>query len=175
MAPSRRGRCPTRLGGFEWGSAGGLAAPAISAEAEAAREVPVADGITASIRAPGLRFFVLVLAPRALAWARARLLQRPPWGLHCCGSAIRSRGHCRRSQSGRRRAARQSSVAPQAFPMEWGCSYLRRGNRSSVCNGTSNASVFVHCGCRGLNMYVVSARSRVFSSFLSTKSRLLII
>jgi hypothetical protein len=25
---------------------------------------------------------------------------------------------------------------------EWGCSYLRRGNRSSVCHGTSNASVF---------------------------------
>ena len=24
---------------------------------------------------------------------------------------------------------------------------------------------FVHCGCRGLNMYVFSARSRVFSSF----------
>jgi hypothetical protein len=60
-------------------------------------------------------------------------------------------------------------------PSEWGCSYLRRGNRSSVCNGTSNARVFVHCGCRGLNMYVISARSRVFSSFSSTKSRLLII
>jgi hypothetical protein len=45
-------------------------------------------------------------------------------------------------------------------PSEWGCSYLRRGNRSSA--GTSNASVFVHCGCRGLNMYVISARSRVF-------------
>jgi hypothetical protein len=60
-------------------------------------------------------------------------------------------------------------------PMEWGCSYLRRGNRSSVCDGTLNARVFVHCGCRGLNMYVISARSRVFSSFSSTKSRLLII
>jgi hypothetical protein len=60
-------------------------------------------------------------------------------------------------------------------PMEWGCSYLRRGNRSSICNDTLDASVFVHCGCRGLNMYVISARSRVFSSFSSTKSRLLII
>jgi hypothetical protein len=29
------------------------------------------------------------------------------------------------------------------------------GDRSSVCNGTSNASVFVHCGFRGLNMYVI--------------------
>jgi hypothetical protein len=60
-------------------------------------------------------------------------------------------------------------------PMERGCSYLRTGNRSSVCNGTLNASVFVHRGYRGLNMYVISARSRVFSSFSSTKPRLLII
>jgi hypothetical protein len=60
-------------------------------------------------------------------------------------------------------------------PIEWGCSYLQRGNRSSVCNGTLNASVFVHYGCRGLNMYVILARSRVFSSFSSTKTRLLII
>jgi hypothetical protein len=41
-------------------------------------------------------------------------------------------------------------VAPQAR----GCSYPRGRNQSSVCNGTLNASVFVHCGCRGLNMYV---------------------
>jgi hypothetical protein len=60
-------------------------------------------------------------------------------------------------------------------PIEWGCSYLRRWNRSSVCNGTLNASVFVHCGYRGLNMYVISARSRVFSSFSSTKTRLLVV
>jgi hypothetical protein len=38
-------------------------APAAGAEAEAAREVPVADGVTATIRASGLRLFVLVLAP----------------------------------------------------------------------------------------------------------------
>jgi hypothetical protein len=62
-------------------------------------------------------------------------------------------------------------VAPQAR----GRSYPRGRNRSPVCKGTLNASVFVHCGCRGLNMYVISARSRVFSSFSSTKSRLLII
>jgi hypothetical protein len=62
-------------------------------------------------------------------------------------------------------------VAPQAR----GRSYPRGRNRSSACDGTLNASVFVHCGCRGLNMYVISARNRVFSSFSSTKSRLLII
>jgi hypothetical protein len=56
-----------------------------------------------------------------------------------------------------------------------GCPYPRGRNRSSVCNGTLSAGVFVHCGCRGLNMYVVSAWSRVFSSFSSTESRLLVV
>jgi hypothetical protein len=76
-----------------------------------------------------------------------------------------------------RATARRSSVfcCSAGPPIEWGCSYPRRWNRSSVCNGTSNASVFVHFGCRGLNMYVISARSRVFSSFLSTKTRLLVV
>jgi hypothetical protein len=32
-------------------------------------------------------------------------------------------------------------VAPQAPPIVWGCSYLRRWNRSSVCNGTLSAGV----------------------------------
>jgi hypothetical protein len=62
-------------------------------------------------------------------------------------------------------------VTPQAR----GCSYPRGRNQSSVCNGTLNASVFVHCGCRGLNMYVILARSRVFSSFSSTRTRLLVV
>jgi hypothetical protein len=48
------------------------------------------------------------------------------------------------------------------------------GTGVPFCNGTLNASVFVHCGCRGLNMYVVSARSRDFSSFSSTKTRLVV-
>jgi hypothetical protein len=67
-----------RPGGFEWGSAGGQTAPVVGAEVAAAGEVLVADGITATIRAPGLRLFVLVLAPRALTWARALLQRRPP-------------------------------------------------------------------------------------------------
>jgi hypothetical protein len=78
MAPSRGGWCPTRSGGFEWGSAGEPVGPAVGAEAEAAREVPVTDGIAATIRVSGLRLFALVLAPRASVWARARLQQRPP-------------------------------------------------------------------------------------------------
>jgi hypothetical protein len=42
-------------------------------------------------------------------------------------------------------------VAPQA-PRYGGCSYPWGRNQSSVRNGTLNASVFVHCGCRGMNM-----------------------
>jgi hypothetical protein len=52
--------------------------PLLQHSREAAREVLVADGITATIRALGLRLFVLVLAPRASAWVRARLQRRPP-------------------------------------------------------------------------------------------------
>jgi hypothetical protein len=69
--------CSAHPGGSEWGSAGGQMAPAVGAEA-AAGEVLVADKITATIRARGLRLFVLVLAPRASAWARSRLQRRLP-------------------------------------------------------------------------------------------------
>jgi hypothetical protein len=68
-----------------------------------------------------------------------------------------------------------ASLPMFATPQVRGRSYPRGWNQSFVCDGTLNASVFVHCGCRGLNMYVISARSRVFSSFSSTKSRLLIV
>jgi hypothetical protein len=49
------------------------------------------------------------------------------------------------------------------------------GSASSSGGGTSNASVSVHYGFRGPNVYVTTARSRVFSSFLSTKTRLLFV
>jgi hypothetical protein len=65
-------------------------------------------------------------------------------------------------------------VAPQA-PRCGGCSYPWGRNQSSVCHGTLNASVFVHCGCRGLIMYVILARSRVVSSLSSIKTRLLVV
>jgi hypothetical protein len=71
----------------------------------------------------------------------------------------------------------RSLAGPPVFvtPQARGCSYPRGRNQSSICNGTLDASVFVHCGCRGLNMYVILARSRVFSSFPSTKTRLLVV
>jgi hypothetical protein len=63
-------------------------------------------------------------------------------------------------------ASRSSVFCHSAGPLiVWGCSYLWRWNRGSVCNGTLNADLFVHCGCRGLNMCVLLARSRVFPHF----------
>jgi hypothetical protein len=52
-------------------------APAVGAEAEAAREVPVADGITATIRASGLRSFVLVLAPSSVDVGEGKIAAAP--------------------------------------------------------------------------------------------------
>jgi hypothetical protein len=71
-------------------------------------------------------------------------------------------------------ASHPELVAPQA-PRCGGRLYPRGWDQSLVCDGTLNASVFIHCGCRGLNMYVFLARSRVFSSFSSTKTRLLVV
>jgi hypothetical protein len=48
-----------------WGSTGGQTTPVVGAEVAATEEVPVTDGISATIRAPDLWLFVLVLAPRA--------------------------------------------------------------------------------------------------------------
>jgi hypothetical protein len=39
-------------------------------------------------------------------------------------------------------ASRSSAFYRSAGPpIEWGCSYLRRWNRSSICNGTLNAGL----------------------------------
>jgi hypothetical protein len=61
-----------RPGGSEWGSAGGQTASVVGAEVVAAEEVLVADGITATIRAPGLRLFGFVSLSSPLEWGRGR-------------------------------------------------------------------------------------------------------
>ena len=107
-----------------------------------------------------------VLASRVWAWAGASWQQHRP---EVSAAAVRPPG----AEVVVAAAAGAGDGAPfvglpllrRPSPMEWGCSYLRRGNRSSVCNGTLNAGLFVHCGCRGLNMCVFLAQSRIFSSF----------
>jgi hypothetical protein len=61
-----------RPGGSEWGSAGGQMASVVGAEVVAAEEVLVADGITATIRAPGLRLFGFDSLSSPLEWGRGR-------------------------------------------------------------------------------------------------------
>jgi hypothetical protein len=60
-------------------------------------------------------------------------------------------------------------------PIEWGCSYLRRGNRSSVCNGTLNASVFCSLWLSRPEHVCNFGTEPCFSSFPSTKTRLLVV
>jgi hypothetical protein len=57
-------------GGSEWGSAGGQMASVVGAEVVAAEEVLVADGITATIRAPGLRLFGFDSLSSPIEWGR---------------------------------------------------------------------------------------------------------
>jgi hypothetical protein len=61
-----------RPGGSEWGSAGGQMASVVGAEVVAAKEVLVADGITTTIRAPGLRLFGFDSLSSPLEWGRGR-------------------------------------------------------------------------------------------------------
>jgi hypothetical protein len=69
-----------RLGGLEWGSAGGQVAAVVGAEVVAAGEVLVTDEIAAAIRAPGLGSLALIACPRPSSgtWARALSQQRLP-------------------------------------------------------------------------------------------------
>jgi hypothetical protein len=61
-----------RSGGSEWGSVGGQMASVVGAEVVAAEEVLVADGITATIWAPGLRLFGFDSLSSPLEWGRGR-------------------------------------------------------------------------------------------------------
>jgi hypothetical protein len=131
-----------RPGGSEWGSAGDQMASVVGAEVVAAEEVLVADGITATIRAPGLRLFGFDSFSSPLEWGRGRGL--------CCSSVrpeaiaaavwppgaevvVAAAGAGVGEPPGVSSPRRPSNVG--------GCSYLRRWNQSSACNGTLSAGV----------------------------------
>jgi hypothetical protein len=171
VAPPRRGRWPTRPGGSEWGSAGGLTAPVVGGRWRRLEKSPLSTGSPppSALRASGSLYLSSPLERRRgqdRSSARPEAYAAAVWppGAGVVVVAVRAGGG----------EPPVSLLLLRRPPVEWGCSYLRRWNRSSVCNGTLNASIFVHCGCRGLNMYVISARSRVFSSFSSIKTRLLV-
>jgi hypothetical protein len=132
----------TRPGGSEWGSAGGQMASVVGAEVVAAKEVLVTDGITATIRAPGLRLFGFDSLSSPLEWGHGRgpccSSVRPeaiaaaiwPAGAEVVVAAARAGGG---EPPGVSSPRRPSNVG--------GYSYLRGWNQSSVCNGTLGAGV----------------------------------
>jgi hypothetical protein len=114
----------------------------VGAEVVAAEEVLVADGITTTIHAPGLRLFGFDSLSSPLERGRG---QGP-----CCSSVrpeaitaavwppgaevvVAAAGVGVGESPGVLSSRRPSNVG--------GCSYLRGWNRSSVCNGTLNAGV----------------------------------
>ena len=115
---------------------------AVDVEVEADEEVLVADGITATIRAPGLRLFGFDSLSSPLEWGRGRgpycssvcpeviaAAVWPPGAEVVVAAAGVGGGEPLEILSSRR----PSNVG--------GCSYLREWNRSSVCNGTLSAGV----------------------------------
>jgi hypothetical protein len=117
-------------------------ASVVGAEVVEAEEVLVADGITATIRAPGLRLFGFDSLSSPLEWGHGR----GP----CCSSvrpeaiaaAVWPPGAEVVVAAARAGVGEPPGVLSSRRPSNvGGCSYLREWNRSSVCNGTLNAGV----------------------------------
>jgi hypothetical protein len=131
-----------RLGGSEWGSAGGQMASIVGAEVVAAEEVLVADGITATIRALGLRLFGFDSLSSPLEWGCGR----GP----CCSSVHPEAIAAAVWPPGAEAVVAAAGVgvgeplgvsSPRKPSNVGGCSYLRGRNPSPVCNGTLSAGV----------------------------------
>jgi hypothetical protein len=108
----------------------------------AAEEVLVADGITATIRALGLRLFGFDSLSSPLEWGRGR-------GARC--SSVRPEAIVATvwppgadvivAAAGAGVGEPTGVLSPRRPSNVGGCSYLRGRNWSSVCNGTLSASV----------------------------------
>jgi hypothetical protein len=103
-------------------------APTVGTEVETAREVPVADGITAAIRASGLRLFVLVLALERRCGRGQDCSSAHP---EACAAAVQPPGAgvvVVAVRAGGGEPLVRLLLLRRPSPVEWGCSYLRRGN-----------------------------------------------
>jgi hypothetical protein len=144
----------------------------VGAEVVAAEEVLVADGITATIRASGLRLFGFDSLSSPLEWGRGR----GP----CCSSVrpeaiaavvwppgaevvVAAAGAGVSEPLGVSLPHRPSNVG--------GCSYLRGRNRSSVCNGTLSAGVCSLC-LSGPKHVCIFGMKPCFFLISSTRTRL---
>jgi hypothetical protein len=139
-APARRSVF-AHPGGPEWGSTGGQTAAIVGAEL-AAEKVLVADGITATIRALGLRLFGFDSLSSPLEWGRGRGARRSSVRPEVIAAAVWPPGAEVVVAAARAGVGEPPGVLSPRRPSNvGGCSYLRGWNRSSVCNGTLSAGV----------------------------------
>jgi hypothetical protein len=140
-APARRSVF-THPGGPEWGSTDGQTAAVVGAEVVAAEEVLVADGITAIIRAPGLRLFGFDSLSSPLEWGRGRGARRSSVLPEVIAAAVWPPGaEVVVAATGADVGEPHGVLSPRRPSNVGGCSYLRGWNRSSVCNSTLSADV----------------------------------
>jgi hypothetical protein len=117
-------------------------APVVGAEVVAAEEVLVIDGITATIRAPGLRLFGFDSLSSPLEWRCGR-------GHYCSGvrpeaivTAVWPPGtEVVVAAAGAGGGEPPGALSPRGPSNVGGCSYPRRRNQSSVCYGILSAGV----------------------------------
>ena len=129
-------------GGSEWGSAGGQVASVVGAEVVAAEEVLIADGITATMRALGLRLFGFDSLSSSLEWGRGRGARRSSVHPEAIAAAVWPPGAEVVAVAAGAGGGEPPGVLSPCRPSNvGGCSYLRGWNRSSVCNGTLSAGV----------------------------------
>jgi hypothetical protein len=120
-------------------------ASVVGAEVVAAEEVLIADGITATTRAPGLQLFGFDSLSSPLERRRGRR--------HCCSgvrpeaiaAVVRPLGaEVVVAAAGAGSGGRTGALSPRGPSNVGGCSYPRRWYRSSVCNGTLNVGVLFY-------------------------------
>jgi hypothetical protein len=147
-------------------------ASVVGAEVVAAEEVLVADGVTATIRAPGLRLFGFDSLSSPLEWGRGR---------GHCYSGVRTeaivaavwppRAEVVVAAAGAGGGEPPGALSPRGSPNVGGCSYPRGRNRSSVCNGTLSAGV-CSLWLSGPEHVCIFGVKLCFRSFSSTRTRL---
>jgi hypothetical protein len=140
-------------------------AAVVDAEVVAAEEVLVADGIAATIRAPGLRLFGFDSLSLPLEWGRGRGARRSSVRPEVIAATVWPPGaEVVVAAAGAGGCEPPGVSSPRRPSNVGGCSYLRGRNRSSVCNGTLSAGVY-SLRLSGPEHVCILAWSHVSSSF----------
>jgi hypothetical protein len=117
-------------------------AAVVDVEVVAAEEVLVADEITATIRALGLRLFGFDSLSSPLEWGRGRGARHSSVLPKVIAAAVWPLGaEVVVAAAGAGVGEPPGVLSPHRPSNVGGCSYLREWNRSSDCNGTLSAGV----------------------------------